>query len=61
MSELTACACMGAVHGEPHCPCVMAQRGMCMSIEHVKANEDAEKRLEVLFGPGGPFYDADCS
>ena len=35
-NPIKVCACMGAVHGEPYCPCEMERRGLPPSIERVK-------------------------
>lgn len=59
--EFIACACMGAVYGEPYCPCEMSQRGLPSSPEHVAANEKANRELGELFGPGGKFHRAAMS
>jgi hypothetical protein len=53
---IVACACMGAVYGEPHCPCEMTRRGLPSSPAHIAANEKANEDLKKLFGPGGPFH-----
>lgn len=53
---MSACACMGPVYGEQYCPCEMKRRGLPSSPEHIKANEEAERKLDELFGPGGEYY-----
>lgn len=54
-----ACACMGPVYGEPHCPCDMERRGLPSSPEHIAAIKESERKLTELFGPGGEYHVAD--
>jgi hypothetical protein len=56
IENFSFCACMGPVYGEPFCPCEMRRRGLSSSPEHIKANEEANKQLQELFGPGGIFH-----
>jgi hypothetical protein len=53
--EITPCACMGPVHGEPFCPCEMERRGLPPSSEHVAALIKAMEELRALFKEGGVF------
>lgn len=55
---MSVCACMGAVYGEPYCPCEMKQRGLPSSPEHIKAMTESEQKLNELFGPGGEYHKA---
>ena len=56
MKTPSACACMGAVYGEPYCPCEMRQRGLCSSEKHEEAMKKAKEDMaRVFFGPGGIF------
>lgn len=41
------CACMGPVHGEPFCACMMAREGLPMSKDHVEACEQAKLDFEA--------------
>ena len=47
-NSIKVCACMGAVHGEPYCPCEMERRGLPPSIERV--NEEAKFKHFVESG-----------
>lgn len=54
--RIEPCACMGALHGEPHCYCEMQRRGLPLN----RAARDAEHarakaQWEQLCAPGGPF------
>jgi hypothetical protein len=42
------CACMGAVYGDPYCPCVMQSKGIPISAMHERANDDAKIMLKGL-------------
>jgi hypothetical protein len=58
--EISMCACMGPVYGEPHCPCVMRRHGLPSSPEHIAAIEESNRKLDELFGPGGEYYQPDA-
>lgn len=55
--SMSACACMGPMFGESHCPCVMDRLGYPKNLE-LRAAEQAraEVQIQALFGPGGPFH-----
>lgn len=50
--EITPCACMGPLSGEPYCPCEMRRRGLPPSPARVAAEEDAQHRLSALVAKG---------
>jgi len=50
--EITPCACLGPLTGEPHCPCEMKRRGLPPSSARVASEEDARRRLAVLVAQG---------
>lgn len=43
------CACMGPVHGEPHCPCEMTRQGLPPSAERLAE----EARFKQFVESGG--------
>lgn len=56
MSLLNACACMGAMYGEPHCYCVMVNLKLPLNEPAREAERiRSEAQLAKLFGPGGLF------
>jgi hypothetical protein len=54
--EISACACMGPMYGEPHCYCTMERLGLPLSPLREEANKRANERLDALFGPGGMYH-----
>jgi hypothetical protein len=50
--EISMCACIGPVYGEPYCACEMTRRGLPSSAAHVAAIEEADKQLKSLFESG---------
>lgn len=47
--EVSLCACLGPVYGEPYCPCEMRRRGMPPSSQHTRATKcDAENLQAIL-------------
>ena len=50
--EISLCACMGPLGGEPYCPCEMERRGLPPAPERVAAEEDAQRRLSTLVEKG---------
>lgn len=50
--ELSPCACLGPLSGEPHCPCEMRRRGLPPSPARVATEEDARRRLAALVAKG---------
>lgn len=46
---IKVCACMGAVHGEPYCPCEMERRGLPPSSERLAE----EARFKEFVESGG--------
>lgn len=50
--ELSLCACLGPMYGEPYCPCQMARRGLPPSPQRVAAQQDAQEKLKQLFDSG---------
>lgn len=48
-SPIKVCACMGAVHGEPYCPCEMERRGLPPSAERIAE----EARFKEFVESGG--------
>ncbi len=54
--EITFCACMGPQYDEPHCYCQMKRLGLALNEkDRAVSREAAEKALDILFGPGGPY------
>ncbi|KVP96645.1 hypothetical protein WJ97_12235 [Burkholderia ubonensis] len=50
--EVSPCACIGPVYGEPYCACEMRRRGLPPSAEHVKAIEESNTKLKALVASG---------
>jgi hypothetical protein len=50
--EISVCACIGPVHGEPYCACEMRRRGLPPSAAHVAASEEAGKQWKALVESG---------
>ena len=50
--EISLCACLGAMYGEPYCPCEMSRRGLPPSPQREAAQQDAQERLTKLFEAG---------
>ncbi|KVP39856.1 hypothetical protein [Burkholderia ubonensis] len=50
--EVSLCACIGPVYGEPYCACEMRRRGLPPSEEHVKAMEVSQQQLKALVESG---------
>lgn len=47
--QYNMCGCIGAIYGEPFCPCIMARGGLAMSDEHVAALDESRKNLDSFF------------
>jgi hypothetical protein len=54
---VNVCGCLGAMYGEPYCPCEMRRRGLPSSPEHIAANAKSNEDMKKLFEPGGFFYE----
>lgn len=54
---ISMCACLGAMYGEPHCPCKMKALGLPLN-EKARAIEDArsKKQWAAMFERGGIFH-----
>jgi hypothetical protein len=52
--KIELCACMGKMYDEPHCPCVMKQKGLPRSeewkAEQNRREEAIKKALPGIFG-----------
>lgn len=57
---MSACACMGAMYGEPYCYCEMERRGFTKEMEEnplrITDNKQFEEAMKRAFEPGGIFY-----
>lgn len=47
-SKISLCGCMGAMYGEPFCPCSMRSQGLPLSKEHVKELAASRERFEKI-------------
>lgn len=50
--EISPCACMGPLSGEPYCPCEMKRRALPPSPARVAAETEAQNRLAALVEKG---------
>jgi len=50
--EISLCACLGPMYGEPYCPCEMSRRGLPPSPQREAAQQDAQEKLAKLFESG---------
>lgn len=50
--EISLCACIGPMYGEPYCPCEMSRRGLPPSPQREAAQQEASERLAKLFESG---------
>jgi len=54
--EISMCACMGPMYGEPHCYCTMQRLGLPLNqAEREKDRIRLEAQLAKLFGHSGAF------
>lgn len=55
------CACMGAMYGEPYCPCVMQRNGLQEMMDknplRIAEEDRSAKQWKALWEPGGWFYE----
>lgn len=42
--KYNVCACLGAMYGEPHCPCVMRQMGLQEFMDNNPVRKAAEEK-----------------
>lgn len=43
------CACMGPRLGDPHCPCVMRQKGLTPSLQQTPLTPEEKAKLSAMF------------
>lgn len=55
--SMSACACIGAMYGEPHCGCVMDRLGLPKNTEmREKERIRFETEMAAAFAEGGFFH-----